>query len=93
MLKLYYMFSLFFCMCVVSTGINPDDEFYDLQDIKNAIKDGTGFTPVIHCNKDPDKNSQLHEIFFCVDTSGTEFIECPIIPRDRCPSKLQFAMF
>ncbi|CAN6901875.1 hypothetical protein HID58_083459 [Brassica napus] len=78
---------------LTGAGIEPNDEFYKLKDIKKAIKEATGFTPVINCNKDPEKNSQLHEIFFCVDTSGTEFIECPIIPRDRCPSHLQFAKF
>ncbi|CAH8382488.1 unnamed protein product [Eruca vesicaria subsp. sativa] len=78
---------------LTDAGIEPNDEFYKLEDIKKAIEEATGFTPVINCNKDPEKNSQLDEIFFCVDTSGTEFIECPVLPRDRCPSRLQFAKF
>lgn len=78
---------------MVITGIKPDDKFYDLEKIKNAITDAIGFTPGIECNKDPERNDQLHQIYICVDTSGTEFIECPIFPRGRCPSKLQFAKF
>lgn len=80
-------------MCVVTIGIEPNDEFYKLEDIKNAIEKGFGFTPVINCNKDPEKNRQLHEILFCVDKSGTEFMDCPM-PTDRCPySNIQFAKF
>lgn len=74
-------------------GIKPDDGFYDLKKISNAIKDAIGFTPGIECNKDPELNSQLYQIYICVDTSGTVFIECPVLPRGRCPSKLQFSKF
>ncbi|KAJ0248009.1 Ribonuclease T(2) [Hirschfeldia incana] len=78
---------------LAKSGIKPDDKFYDLEKIRNAIEDAIGFTPGIECNKDPERNDQLHQIYICVDTSGTEFIECPILPRGRCPSKLQFAKF
>lgn len=78
---------------MVITGIKPDDRFYDLEKIRKAIKDEIGFTPGIECNKDPERNDQLHQIYICVDTSGTEFIKCPILPRERCPSRLQFAKF
>ncbi|CAH2037778.1 unnamed protein product [Thlaspi arvense] len=78
---------------LTDSGIKPDDGFYDLQKISDAIKDAIGFTPGIQCNKDPERNDQLHQIFLCVDTSGANFIECPILPRGRCPSQVQFAMF
>jgi len=77
----------------VNVGINPDDGFYNLDKITNAIKDGIGFTPGIECNKDPERNAQLHQIYICVDTSGTEFIECPVLPRGSCPSQIQFSKF
>ncbi|KAJ6768318.1 F7A19.32 PROTEIN [Salix koriyanagi] len=74
-------------------GIQPDDEFYDLGSIKEAIKDATGFTPGIECNIDPSKNSQIYQVFMCVDISGSEFIECPVVPKRRCASKVQFPKF
>ncbi|KAJ6322392.1 hypothetical protein OIU77_012278 [Salix suchowensis] len=70
-----------------NAGIQPDDEFYDLGSIKEAIKDATGFTPGIECNIDPSKNSQIYQVFMCVDISGSEFIECPAVPKRRCASK------
>lgn len=76
-----------------NAGIKPDDEFYDLDSIKEAIKDATGFTPGIECNIDASKNSQLYQVFMCVDISGSEFIECPVLPKRRCASKVQFPKF
>ncbi|CAH8391547.1 unnamed protein product [Eruca vesicaria subsp. sativa] len=78
---------------LTNSGIKPDDGFYDLQSIKDAIKQEIGFTPGIECNKDPELNNQLHRIYLCVDTSGTEFIGCPALPKERCSSILQFSKF
>lgn len=78
---------------MVTVGINPDDGFYDLKKISNAIKDAIGFTPGIECNRDSERNNQLDQIYICVDTSGTEFIECPVLPRGRCTSQVQFPKF
>ncbi|XP_010480470.2 PREDICTED: ribonuclease 3-like [Camelina sativa] len=79
---------------LTNAEINPDDGFYDLKKITKAIKDGIGFTPGLQCNKDRERNDQLYQIYICVDTSGTEFIECPVLPKGgKCPSKLQFAKF
>ncbi|GLT61104.1 hypothetical protein SLA2020_338330 [Shorea laevis] len=73
--------------------INPDDGFYSLDSIVEAIKEATGHTPGIECNKDSAGNSQLYQIFVCVDTSGADIIECPVLPKGRCASNLQFAKF
>jgi ribonuclease T2 len=81
------------CSTKYGAGIKPDDEFYDLDSIKEAIKDATGFTPGIECNIDASKNSQLYQVFMCVDISGSEFIECPVLPKRRCASKVQFPKF
>ncbi|KAJ0037656.1 ribonuclease 3-like [Pistacia vera] len=74
-------------------GIKPDDRFYDLDKIKDAIEEATGFTPGIDCNVDSSHNSQLYQIYQCVDTSGSDFIQCPRLPRSRCPSRVQFPKF
>ncbi|KAI3452845.1 hypothetical protein Pfo_009508 [Paulownia fortunei] len=42
-------------------GIRPDDGFYKLDDIKEAIKAGTGYSAAIECNSDPSRNVQLYQ--------------------------------
>ncbi|XP_038678880.1 ribonuclease 3-like [Tripterygium wilfordii] len=74
-------------------GIKPDDRFYELDSIVDAIKEGTKYTPGIECNVDQSHNTQLYQIYMCVDTSGSDFIECPILPRGRCQSSVQFPKF
>ncbi|XP_010552574.1 PREDICTED: ribonuclease 3-like [Tarenaya hassleriana] len=76
-----------------NAGIKPNDEFYGLREIKKAIEEAIGFTPGIECNKDSSHNSQLYQIYLCVDTSGAEFIECPVLPHGRCDSRIQFPKF
>ncbi|XP_065869773.1 ribonuclease 3-like [Euphorbia lathyris] len=78
---------------LANAGIKPDDEFYELESIKEAIKQGIGYSAGIECNVDGSKNSQIFQIYLCVDTSGTEFIECPVLPRGRCASRVQFPKF
>ncbi|CAM9002058.1 unnamed protein product [Rhodiola kirilowii] len=78
---------------LISTGIKPDDGFYSLADIKDAIKQGTGFEPFIECNNDSSGNSQLYQVYLCVDTTGADLIECPTFPRGRCGSEIQFPIF
>ncbi|KAF2298851.1 hypothetical protein GH714_028317 [Hevea brasiliensis] len=76
-----------------NAGIKPDDEFYELDSIEEAIKDAIGYTPGIECNVDGSRNSQLYQIYLCVDTSASEFIECPMLPKGRCASRVQFPKF
>ncbi|GMH26160.1 hypothetical protein Nepgr_028003 [Nepenthes gracilis] len=74
-------------------GIEPNDEFYNLEDIKQAIQAGTGFEPWIECNRDADRNSQLFQVYMCVDTTGNSLIECPVRPRGNCASRILFPSF
>ena len=67
----------------INTGINPDGNSYSLQNIKNAIKGAIGYTPWIECNVDASGNSQLYQIYLCVDTSGSSLIECPVFPQGK----------
>ena len=67
----------------INTGINPDGNSYRLQNIKNAIKGAIGYTPWIECNVDASGNSQLYQIYLCVDTSGSSLIECPVFPQGK----------
>jgi len=74
-------------------GIEPDGGFYSLNRIKQAIRKGTGFTPGIECNRDESGNSQLYQVYFCVHTSGTQLIGCPIYPRSKCGNRIEFPVF
>ena len=64
-----------------------------MDNIREAIKDGIGYTPGITCNVDAKGNSQLYEIFLCVDTCGTKLIECSIFPKEKCGSEIEFPSF
>ena len=73
--------------------IEPDDGFYRLDNIVRAIIKGIGHTPRIECNKDSHGNSQLYQIYICVDSFGSEIIECPVPSKGRCASNVQFPKF
>ena len=75
------------------TGIQPDGSSYKLNDIKEAIQKGVGYAPWIECNVDTSANSQLYQIYFCVDTSGSNLIECPVFPHGKCGSLIEFLSF
>jgi ribonuclease T2 len=75
------------------TGIVPNGKFYSLEDIKKAIQDAIGYVPWIECNVDTSGNSQLYQIYLCVDTSGSNLIECPVFPRGKCGSEIEFPSF
>ncbi|KAL4346735.1 hypothetical protein GQ457_17G015890 [Hibiscus cannabinus] len=78
---------------LTDAGIKPNDEFYKMEEIRDAIKEGVGYTPGIECNVDQSGNSQIYQVYLCVDTSGSDFIECPLLPRARCGSSIQFPKF
>lgn len=80
---------------LVAAGITPTDgKYYTLNEIKGAIKEATGFTPWIDCNKDVNKNHQLYQVYMCVDKTGLGFIECPVFPYGAsCGNAIAFPSF
>lgn len=79
---------------LTSAGIQPDGGSYSLSSIKGAIQNAIGYTPYIECNVDSSKNSQLYQVYLCVDTSGSDFIDCPVFPKGKaCGSKIEFPSF
>ncbi|KAM0983899.1 hypothetical protein ACFX2I_011308 [Malus domestica] len=76
-----------------SAGIKPNGDSYTLQNIKGAVKDATGFTPFIECNVEESGNSQLYQVYLCVDTSGSDLIECPVFPHGKCGAQIEFPTF
>ncbi|KAL3578857.1 hypothetical protein D5086_020361 [Populus alba] len=78
---------------LTNAGINPDGGSYSLSSIKSAIQEAVGFTPWIECNTDTSRNSQLYQIYLCVDTSGKNLIDCPVFPKGKCDSEIEFPSF
>lgn len=76
-----------------AAGINPDGRYYSLNKIKSAIEEGIKLTPGITCNVDESGNNQLYEIYLCVDSSASNFIDCPIFPDANCASSVEFPIF
>jgi ribonuclease T2 len=74
-------------------GIEPNGELYSLESIKDAIKEGVGYTPFIECNVDQSSNHQIYQVYLCVDSSAKDFIECPVFPHGRCGSQVEFPSF
>ncbi|KAH0678082.1 hypothetical protein KY284_019167 [Solanum tuberosum] len=77
-----------------NAGIQPNGGFYNLEAIKKAIEIGIEHTIGVECNIDLNGNSQLYEVYICVDKSGSNIIDCPIIPETkRCNEVVEFAVF
>nr|GME13797.1 extracellular ribonuclease LE-like [Ipomoea batatas] len=74
-------------------GITPDGNSYSLESIKDAIKSAINYTPWIECNNDADGNSQLYQVYLCVDSSASGLIECPVFPHGKCASSIEFPSF
>ncbi|KAL3501419.1 hypothetical protein ACH5RR_035868 [Cinchona calisaya] len=73
-----------------NAGIQPDGKFYKLDDIKEAIRTGTGHVPVIECNTDASGNIQLYQIYLCTDAAGSDIIECPVTLKRECNTTIEF---
>ncbi|XP_056843020.1 ribonuclease 1-like [Raphanus sativus] len=78
---------------LTKAGINPDGNSYSLESIRDSIKESTGFTPWIECNRDGSGNSQLYQVYLCVDRSASGLIECPVFPRGKCGNEIEFPSF
>lgn len=76
-----------------NAGIRADGKSYSLSSIKSAIENGIGYAPGIECNTDASGNSQLYQVYICVDTSGSNLIQCPVFPNGKCASNVEFPTF
>ncbi|KAM6546952.1 hypothetical protein CsatB_027688 [Cannabis sativa] len=76
------------------TRIEPNGKFYEVEKIKEAIKNEVGYTPGLSCHKNTDGESMLYQVYLCVDSSASNFIECPIFPKGKaCVSQALFPSF
>nr|BAO05319.1 S-like ribonuclease [Aldrovanda vesiculosa] len=78
---------------LANAGITPNGNSYNLSDILAAIKQGIRYDAAIQCNTDQNGNSQIFQVYICVDTTGQNIIECPVYPTNKCPSSINFPTF
>ncbi|XP_031101340.1 extracellular ribonuclease LE-like [Ipomoea triloba] len=82
-----------FLQVLENAGIKPDGNVYEVGAIKEAIKAGVGVSPVIECNADASKVSQLYQIYICVHPNGKDIIECPTTLKRNCNTTVEFPPF
>ncbi|KAL6983482.1 ribonuclease T2 [Sarracenia purpurea var. burkii] len=81
---------------LTNAGIKPNGQQYSLESIEDAIRSGgTEHSPWIQCNLDPTGNSQLYQIYQCIDASGSTIIDCPVPPSSHqsCAHTIEFPPF
>lgn len=78
---------------LANAGIVPDDSFYPITKISQAFKDVLGFAPQIECNKDPQGNKQLYQVYICVAKDAKTLIKCPAAISNPCQGNVQFPVF
>ncbi|XP_078433156.1 ribonuclease 1-like isoform X2 [Wolffia australiana] len=64
-------------------GIVPDGGFYSLSNISETIRRGLGHYVGIVCNEDEAGNTQLYQVYVCLDNKAADFIDCPAVPFNR----------
>ncbi|KAL3675728.1 hypothetical protein R1sor_025676 [Riccia sorocarpa] len=72
-------------------GMEPNIEnTYDVLDVQHTLRHSIGKTPGIQCNK---RQTQLFQVYICVDVYAENFIECPNYPDGRCLPKIHWPIF
>ncbi|KQK15082.1 ribonuclease 1 [Brachypodium distachyon] len=79
---------------LAQAGIVPsDDKTYFLSSIRDAIKEGTGFKANLECNRGVGGETQLFQVYQCVDVSGEKLIDCPLPMQGNCQDRVQLPAF
>lgn len=79
---------------LAGAGILPTDEkTYFLSSIRDAIKEGTGFTANLECNRGAAGETQLFQVYQCVDRAGKKLIDCPLPMTGNCKDRVQLPAF
>ncbi|KAF8668830.1 hypothetical protein HU200_052031 [Digitaria exilis] len=70
---------------LAAAGIVPSaTATYSMTGVSDAIAKGTGFTANLECNRDADGESQLFQVYQCVNRDGTQLIDCPLQMPTKC---------
>ncbi|KAL5196491.1 hypothetical protein ABZP36_000003 [Zizania latifolia] len=75
---------------LADAGIVPSNETtYYLSSIRDAIAEATGSAPNLECNRDASGETQLYQVYQCVDLTGTVPVNCTL-PKTGCTDKVKF---
>ncbi|KAF6999952.1 hypothetical protein CFC21_015920 [Triticum aestivum] len=80
---------------LLDAGIAPSEErTYCVGSIRDAIGEATGSAPGIECNRNARNETQLYQVYQCVDLAGTGPVPCPAVPmQSRCTDQVKFPAF
>uniref|UniRef100_A0A0E0EES0 Uncharacterized protein n=1 Tax=Oryza meridionalis TaxID=40149 RepID=A0A0E0EES0_9ORYZ len=79
---------------LAGAGIVPsDDESYSLGSIRDAIAAATGAVPNLECNRDAAGETQLFQVYQCVDRSGKKLVDCQLPMQGKCRDKVKLPTF
>ncbi|CAM0906892.1 unnamed protein product [Alopecurus aequalis] len=79
---------------LAGAGIVPSDNAsYFLSSIRDAIKEGTGFHANLECNRRVAGETQLFQVYQCVDRAGKKLIDCPLQMQGNCLDRVQLPPF
>ncbi|KAK9161547.1 hypothetical protein Syun_007888 [Stephania yunnanensis] len=73
--------------------VSTDYADYSLADVKKAILGGIGASAAIRCSKNQWDESQVYEIYLCVDKDAKTIIDCPVLPVSNCATRVVFGSF
>ncbi|CAN6219613.1 unnamed protein product [Urochloa humidicola] len=70
---------------LAGAGIVPSEtERYSVTSISDAIVQGTGFRANIECNRGSGRQSQLYQVYQCVDKEAMQLIDCTLSMPTKC---------
>jgi ribonuclease T2 len=79
---------------LAAAGIVPSDTAtYSLRSVGDAVARGTGFTANLECNRDAGGETQLFQVYQCVDREGKGLIDCPLPMRSKCTDRVKLPVF
>ncbi|PUZ73053.1 hypothetical protein GQ55_2G444000 [Panicum hallii var. hallii] len=80
---------------LLDAGIVPSDEAeYCLGRVRAAVAAATGgAAPMLECNRSARNETQLYQVYVCVDPDGRTLVHCPLPAQRGCTDMIKFPPF
>ncbi|XP_006657993.1 ribonuclease 1 [Oryza brachyantha] len=79
---------------LADAGVVPsDNESYFLSSIRDAIAGATGAVPNLECNRDASGETQLFQVYQCVDRSAKKLVDCQLPMQGKCRDRVKLPTF
>lgn len=78
---------------LITAGIVPNGQSYGVESIEKVIQEVVGYKGYVQCSNSREQQQQqvLYQIYLCVDSSVSGFIDCPVSPGgEQCGSEVEF---